>query len=46
MPQVSAEAWVPLPPERAVAVSQTQGAVRLRWDPVIRAAADEILAEG
>lgn len=36
MPQVSAEVWVPLPPERAFAVSQTQGAVRLRWDPFIR----------
>ena len=36
MPQVTAEAWVPLPPDRAFAVSQTTGAVRLRWDPFIR----------
>lgn len=36
MPQVSAEVWVPVPVERAFAVSQTQGAVRLRWDPFIR----------
>ncbi len=36
MPQVSAEVLVPLSVERAFAVSQTQGAVRLRWDPFIR----------
>ncbi len=36
MPQVSAEAWVPLPPEQAFAVSQTTGELRLRWDPFIR----------
>jgi hypothetical protein len=36
MPQVSAEAWVPVPAETAFAVSQTTGAVRLRWDPFIR----------
>jgi len=36
MPQVSAEKWVPLSPERAFAVSQSTGAVRLRWDPFIR----------
>lgn len=35
MPQVSAEAWVPVPPATAFAVSQTTGAVRLRWDPFI-----------
>ena len=36
MPQVTAEAWVPLPPDAAFAVSQTTGEVRLRWDPFIR----------
>lgn len=36
MPQVSAEAWVPLPPAQAFAVSQTTGELRLRWDPFIR----------
>ena len=36
MPQVTAEAWVPVPPELAFAVSQTTGEVRLRWDPFIR----------
>lgn len=36
MPQVSAEAWVPVTPEVAFAVSQTTGEVRLRWDPFIR----------
>lgn len=36
MPRVSAEAWVPLPPEHAFAVSQTTGELRLRWDPFIR----------
>src|SRR5688500_2592497 len=36
MPQVSAEAWVPVDPATAFAVSQTTGAVRLRWDPFIR----------
>jgi len=35
MPQVSAEAWVPVTPDRAFAVSQTTGEVRLRWDPFI-----------
>lgn len=37
MPQVSAEAWVPVAPEAAFAVSQTTGELRLRWDPFIRA---------
>ena len=37
MPQVTAEAWVPVPPGTAFAVSQTTGEVRLRWDPLIRA---------
>ena len=37
MPQVVAEAWVPLPPSRAFALSQTTGELRLRWDPFIRA---------
>ncbi len=36
MPQVSAEVHVPVTPEVAFAVSQTQGAVRRRWDPFIR----------
>ncbi|SEQ59483.1 SRPBCC family protein [Microlunatus flavus] len=36
MPQVVAGAWVPAPPDVAFAVSQTTGAVRLRWDPFIR----------
>lgn len=35
MPQVSAEAWVPVSAARAFAVSQTTGEVRLRWDPFI-----------
>lgn len=37
MPQVNAEVWVPVGPARAFAVSQTTGAVRLGWDPFIRA---------
>jgi hypothetical protein len=36
MPQVTAEAWVAVPPETAFAVSQTTGETRLRWDPFIR----------
>jgi hypothetical protein len=36
MPQVTAEAWVPVDPATAFAVSQTTGEVRLRWDPFIR----------
>lgn len=36
MPQVTAEAWVPVDPETAFAVSQTTGELRLRWDPFIR----------
>ncbi len=36
MPQVTADAWVPVSPEVAFAVSQTTGEVRLRWDPFIR----------
>lgn len=36
MPQVTAEAWVPVLPETAFAVSQTTGEVRLSWDPFIR----------
>lgn len=35
MPQVVARAWVPIEPSLAFAVSQTQGAVRMRWDPFI-----------
>ncbi|QYJ03213.1 SRPBCC family protein [Nocardioides panacisoli] len=37
MPRVVAEAWVPVAPEVAFAVSQTTGEVRLRWDPFVRA---------
>jgi hypothetical protein len=36
MPQVTAQAWVPVATETAFAVSQTTGEVRLRWDPFIR----------
>ena len=36
MPQVTAEAWVPVPPDTAFAVSQTTGELRLSWDPFIR----------
>ena len=36
MPQVVARSWVPIEPALAFAVSQTQGEVRLRWDPFIR----------
>lgn len=36
MPQVSADEWVPVPPDVAFAVSQTTGELRLRWDPFIR----------
>jgi hypothetical protein len=36
VPQVTADAWAPVPPETAFAVSQTTGEVRLRWDPFIR----------
>lgn len=36
MPQVSADIFVPVPPDLAFAVSQTSGPVRLRWDPFIR----------
>lgn len=36
MPQVMAEAWVPVTPAVAFAVSQTTGEVRRRWDPFIR----------
>jgi hypothetical protein len=36
MPQVTSDAWVPVRPDLAFAVSQTTGQVRLRWDPFIR----------
>ncbi len=36
MPQVTAEAWIPVDPATAFAVSQTTGELRLRWDPFIR----------
>lgn len=36
MPVVEAEIWVPVDPATAFAVSQTQGAIRRRWDPFIR----------
>lgn len=35
MPQINAEVVVDVSPEIAFAVSQTTGAVRLRWDPFI-----------
>ncbi|MET1058419.1 MAG: SRPBCC family protein [Nocardioides sp.] len=36
MPQVTAEAHVPVDPATAFAVSQTTGELRLSWDPFIR----------
>jgi len=36
MGQVRSEAWVPVPPAVAFAVSQTTGELRLAWDPFIR----------
>ncbi len=36
MPVVEVSVVVPVPPEVAFAVSQTTGAVRLRWDPFIQ----------
>jgi Polyketide cyclase / dehydrase and lipid transport len=36
MGQVRSEAWVPVEPALAFAVSQTTGEVRLAWDPFIR----------
>ena len=36
MPQVTADAHVPVDPTTAFAVSQTTGELRLRWDPFIR----------
>ncbi len=36
MPVVTAEVVVPVSPDVAFAVSQTTGAIRLRWDPFIR----------
>ena len=36
MPQVTAQVWAPVEPGAAFAVSQTTGALRLRWDPFIR----------
>ncbi len=36
MPVVEAVATVPVPPELAFAVSQTQAPVRYRWDPFVR----------
>ncbi|AKU19081.1 type II toxin-antitoxin system RatA family toxin [Luteipulveratus mongoliensis] len=35
MPQIQAQVIVAVPPATAFAVSQTTGAVRLRWDPFI-----------
>ena len=37
MGQVRSDAWVPVEPALAFAVSQTTGEVRLAWDPFIRA---------
>ncbi len=36
MAQVTSDAWVPVSPDVAFAVSQTTGEVRLAWDPFIR----------
>jgi len=36
MGQVRSDAWVPVEPALAFAVSQTTGEVRLAWDPFIR----------
>ncbi|MDT0202375.1 SRPBCC family protein [Nocardioides sp. AE5] len=36
MPQVTARVVVPVDPDTAFAVSQTTGALRMRWDPFIR----------
>jgi hypothetical protein len=36
MGQVRSDAWVPVEPALAFAVSQTTGALRLAWDPFIR----------
>jgi hypothetical protein len=36
MGQLRSEAWVPVEPALAFAVSQATGAVRLAWDPFIR----------
>ena len=36
MPVVESRLTVPVDPETAFAVSQTTGAIRLRWDPFIR----------
>ena len=36
MPQVTAQVWATVEPGAAFAVSQTTGALRLRWDPFIR----------
>lgn len=36
MPRVEATAFVPVSPEFAFALSQTQGAVRYRWDNFVR----------
>jgi ribosome-associated toxin RatA of RatAB toxin-antitoxin module len=36
VPRVEATVTVPLPPERAFALSQTYGELRYRWDPFVR----------
>ena len=36
MPRVESTVIVPLPPERAFALSQTYGPVRYAWDPFVR----------
>jgi hypothetical protein len=36
VPRIEATATVPVPPDVAFAVSQSQGALRYRWDPFVR----------
>lgn len=36
MPRVESTVMVPLPPDRAFALSQTYGELRYRWDPFVR----------
>lgn len=36
MPRVESTVVVPLPPDRAFALSQTYGELRYRWDPFVR----------
>ena len=36
MPRIESTVVVPVPPDLAFAVSQTQGEIRYRWDPFVR----------